>query len=354
MSKPKLIELDIVRAWAIVAVVVIHGTSNATLLPVGGFSQGVFYAINRLSHFAVPVFVWISGLVLFYSYYERWDKKAAVTFMNKRFKLILIPYALWSCFYYIYNQLMYHGTVSIDLWQLFKLLLSGNASYHLYYMVIIMQFYCLFPLLMLLIFTFKRLRFLLFPLGLAIQALFYMFQHWISPIPYSATMFPSYTAYFTCGAFIGMHYQSVMELLRRRTGLTVAFFLICAIAFTGMYLLHQYRLAAFPIIWYEVTLLLYSIAAALGLTLIGTYLVREKPRAAALLLNIGTMSFAVYLLHPALLTVWMRLWKPPASIGLYDAYTIGAVLFSLSGSLYIAFLYRTISFNRKIVPSKSI
>src|SRR5438105_649855 len=69
-KKPKIVEIDIIRAIAILAVVVIHGTSNAVMLPLGTVSQAVFFAVNRLSHFTVPVFIWVSGLVLFYSYYD--------------------------------------------------------------------------------------------------------------------------------------------------------------------------------------------------------------------------------------------------------------------------------------------
>lgn len=43
LSKPKLSEIDIVRALAIFAVVLIHGTSGATQLPVRTGSQAFFH-----------------------------------------------------------------------------------------------------------------------------------------------------------------------------------------------------------------------------------------------------------------------------------------------------------------------
>ena len=146
LSRPKLTEIDIMRAIAIIAVLLIHGTSGATQLPLRTGSHAVFFILNKASLFTVPLFIWISGVVLFYSYYDRWEQGMSLVFWTKRLRKILIPYILWSLFYYLFNQFIFHGRFGFDVVHVIKLLMSGNASYHLYYMIIIVQFYLLFPL----------------------------------------------------------------------------------------------------------------------------------------------------------------------------------------------------------------
>ncbi|OPH57841.1 hypothetical protein BC351_04940 [Paenibacillus ferrarius] len=98
--RSKIYEMDIVRALAILAVVLIHSTSDATVEPTdGSLSQIIFYAINRACQFAVPLFILISGVVLFYQYYEDWNLKSAIKYLRKRIWRIAIPYYTGSRFY---------------------------------------------------------------------------------------------------------------------------------------------------------------------------------------------------------------------------------------------------------------
>lgn len=120
-SRPKLTEIDILRAIAIIAVLVIHGTSDATQLPLGTGSHAVFFILNKASLFTVPLFICISGVVLFYTYYEHWESGMSRVFWTKRLRKILIPYVLWSLFYYLFNQFPFHGRFGFDVVHVIKL-----------------------------------------------------------------------------------------------------------------------------------------------------------------------------------------------------------------------------------------
>ncbi|MEW9698434.1 acyltransferase [Paenibacillus sp. SI8] len=340
-KRPKIPEIDFVRAIAILAVLLIHGTSTATLLTVGSASQAIFFTLNRACLFTVPVFIWISGVVLFYNYYDHWEPRTSFVFWAKRLRRILIPYLLWSVFYYFYNQLMFHGRIDLDAFYLFKLLLSGNASYHLYYMVIIVQFYLLFPIVMTAVRKFRWLRQGLIPLGLSIQAASYCINHWLFPIPEYASLFASYSALFAFGAFIGIHYASMIAWTSRNKLWIWLVLILGGVSFVGMLLLHQYRLIALENTWFELALLLYCFAAALCLVEWGQRIFKKSSPLRAAMTGLGAASFGIYLVHPALLTLWDRLKPVQEQLMLYDLHTASSIPFGLFGSWLLVMLYRS-------------
>jgi peptidoglycan/LPS O-acetylase OafA/YrhL len=352
-KKPKIVEIDIIRAIAILAVVVIHGTSNAVMLPLGTVSQAVFFTVNRLSHFTVPVFIWVSGLVLFYSYYDAWDKRSAFAFMVKRLRLILVPYVLWSIFYYVFNQWMFHSVVHLDPWYLIKLLISGNASYHLYYIIIILQFYLVFPVLISLCKRSAKFRLLLIPIGIGVEAAFYSFSHWVRPIPYFESLFPGYCALFAFGAFTGIYHAEVLRWVNHWSVWVYVTCLLSGTAFTGMYVGSQYGIVSFENTWYELVLLLYCGATALSVLLFGQKLLGQNPWYAGALLSLGSASFGIYLAHPALLTLWDHVVKPPTDVWQFDLHTIAAILLSLLGAWGLTVGYRWIRWQKKAVAPSS-
>lgn len=333
-SKPKLSEIDIVRAIAIIAVVLIHGTSGATQLPVGTGSQTFFFILNKASLFTVPLFIWISGLVLFYSYYDRWEPGMARVFWTKRLQKILIPYILWSLFYYLYNQIMFHGTMDVDAFYLLKLLLSGNASYHLYYMVIIVQFYVLFPFMLAAVKRYTLLRRGLIPLGIGIQAASYTIHHWVFPIPEYDSLFLSYTATFSLGAFMGIYYPTMVTWAIRYKRWIWSAVLLAGGAFAGMLLLQQHDLANIENTWFELALLAYCLTIPLVCVPWARNQLARGSRFGASLSALGAASFGIYLVHPAILTLWDRVVPEPAPerLWLYDLHTVAAVLIGLLGS----------------------
>jgi len=130
--------IDTLRAVSILAVILIHTTTKVlefTHYDLINYSFTLF--LNQIGRFAVPLFFLISGFVLELSSehdVNYWQ------YIKKRFSKIVIPYLFWSLFYYylIYNQ--NHDN-------LIRVILTGNASYQLYFIPTLCIFYILFPLL---------------------------------------------------------------------------------------------------------------------------------------------------------------------------------------------------------------
>lgn len=148
IKKEHISELNILRTLAFGAVVLQHVLgiyrNNPNVYPAESITMAFVFVAAK---FAVPMFIFISGMVLFYNYYE---KLKYPQFIIKRAKEILLPYAVWTL---VYN--LYFGRHSLSLrWSTLKDwckdLLLGTGAYHLWYVVMIFQLYLFLPIIVLL------------------------------------------------------------------------------------------------------------------------------------------------------------------------------------------------------------
>lgn len=140
--KEKIRELDILRGIALLAVILQHVlgvySRRVDITSAESIMLGMLF---NFSKFAIPAFVLITGIVLFYNHLEKLNYQH---FMKKRAMEILVPYLVWTVVYQIYNN----GIPSAGFeWikELIKLMVLGNGSYHLWFVVMIFQFYLLTP-----------------------------------------------------------------------------------------------------------------------------------------------------------------------------------------------------------------
>ncbi|MFD2371557.1 acyltransferase [Brevibacillus sp. GCM10020057] len=143
IRKERIAELDLIRSFAFLAVVYQHVIGVYMRKPGVGEQTAILYGmLFHLLKFAVPAFIFITGLVLLYNYYERVHYPS---FIRKRVKEILVPYVVWSGVYLSLQPNLQADGQSIC-WTVLKNLLTGSASYHLWFVVMIFQFYLLYPL----------------------------------------------------------------------------------------------------------------------------------------------------------------------------------------------------------------
>jgi surface polysaccharide O-acyltransferase-like enzyme len=136
--RERIKSIDSLRGFAILAVVLIHTTTRT--LEASGFNISEFswtLFLNQTARFAVPLFFVMSGFVLEYSYHEEFDYWS---FVKRRFSKIFVPYVFWSLFYYIFIYNQNHDNF-------LRVILTGNASYQLYFIPTLCIFYLLFPFL---------------------------------------------------------------------------------------------------------------------------------------------------------------------------------------------------------------
>lgn len=144
MENKRLKELDILRAFAFILVVEQHSMGGfINIVGITTVDSKIFTIFYVLAKPAVSIFLCISGIALFYAYYENFNLKK---YYIKRISNIFIPYIIWSIIYLIINN---------DIDSLFIKLLSGSGCYHLWYMGMNIRLLIYFPIIL---YFFKKIR----------------------------------------------------------------------------------------------------------------------------------------------------------------------------------------------------
>jgi len=234
----RIIELDYLRASAFCAVVLQHVLGYFGRQSVTTYQHSILLGlIFGMVKFAVPMFVFLSGMVLFHTYYEKLNY---LKFLRKRLVTIFIPFLLFTVFYVLYpNQNIFDITFQWLL-NLIPLLIYGSGKYHLWYVAMIFQGFLLLPIL---IWIFKKIEawlmnkkriyvyfFILFFLSLYVVYITYYYQLFgfiNQPLIKSfffkmhSVGFVSYIAYFFLGAVAARYYdQWIMFVNKHKWSIT--------------------------------------------------------------------------------------------------------------------------------------
>ena len=140
MTQERLSEIDILRAIAFIFVVIQHtlgGYSNIEGIPYSSFI--IMKLIYVMATPAVPIFLFISAVALFYVHSKKFDCKS---YYLKRIKYILIPYAIWSAINMI--ELGNKDRFKDFIIQVF----AGNGAFHLWYMGMVLRIFIFFPIIL--------------------------------------------------------------------------------------------------------------------------------------------------------------------------------------------------------------
>ena len=215
-------EFDLIRALAIVSVVITHA----------GFSAlrdrtFLFVSIDTLQLFCVPAFLILSG---FFLTNKQENQNNPTQIVKKRLSKIIPPYLFWSVILYTLNNL---GTLKkFDLIALIRDILTGSVMPPYYFIVVIIQCYFWWWLLV-------KLNFLepgkVLGLGLIIQTIFTILFYltalkYISiPLPLMERWIFSWILPFSTGLFLGSSYNKIQPIIERRKlqilGATILFFI---------------------------------------------------------------------------------------------------------------------------------
>lgn len=295
--KTFLKEFGYLRAIAALSVIMIHVT--------GRFDTGqTSHIVNQTMRYAVPLFIIMSGFLLYYSDTEK-KETSVLKPLYKRVKKVLIPYVLWTLIYDIYNyrhnlSMILQGN-SHTLKFICKQLIYGTGSYHMYFVVIIIQMYVLYPLLKIWMERSKNTVLVIsFIMTLGFQTAIYLKELGFnallqSNIPYYE-IFPVWIFYFVFGIYCASCFDRWKDwTVQNMPGIISIWFLSLAIVLTDAFLSKIYDISMKP------SIIIYCVASFYFLYIICTRIQLKTKIIAKFLDWVSKQSFIIYLSHALIL-----------------------------------------------------
>lgn len=151
-ASQRIVSYDAMRVLAAVAVVAIH-VMAAGMSARGPEGASVPWLFNTYTFiwFATPAFAFLSAALVWAPRRPVRGWSEYVAFLRRRSTVVLFPYLFWTAFYILYARYtpsdlrpqMPIGTYIVDV---VKLLLLGRASFHLYFIPVVLEMYLVAPL----------------------------------------------------------------------------------------------------------------------------------------------------------------------------------------------------------------
>ncbi|MEW2507548.1 acyltransferase [Amycolatopsis sp. NPDC047767] len=300
-------QLDLYRVITFALVIFMH-VLGATTFPQDVVSD----ALEAPLHLTREAFFALTTFVLVFSYRSRPPRPVA--FWRRRVPLVAVPYVVWSVLYWGYSLLTAEqpvGSVAAALRALGIEIANGTAWYHLYFLLVTLQVYLLFPMLMKLVRTLERRPWLVLGISGAVQIAVTCFLSYPPEgVEYSTvsrfftTLLP-YQFYSVLGAVAAVHFEAVQAWVRRhRWFVAGGLVATLAVAETG------YFVSVHNGLWPELAsdafrpyLVPWCVAAIAGLFLAGTRWAEAGRPAGRVVSWAVDRSFAIFLTHPLALAL---------------------------------------------------
>lgn len=294
--------VDVVRVLTFACVIAVHTVSTTWALDDPRADAAVM-----LLHFTREAFFVLTACVLTHSSMDR--PLPPGPFWRRRFLLVGVPYVVWTVLYAALQQVPTPVATADLPWSLVLDLATGVGWYHLYFLLVSLQFYLVFPVFRrLLVVTRGHHRWLLLAALVAQVAA----DRWIHDptatgtkallLPYAGSFVGSYVFFLVLGGLVAEHRVRVLDALRRRPAAVVV-----ALAVTGVAAEWSYQAAigsgenaivASDV--FQPVMIPWVIAVVAGFALLGLVWAGEG-RAPRWVPWASERSFGVFLIHPAFL-----------------------------------------------------
>ena len=328
-------EVGYLRGFAALAVIAVHVSMNYIRVPVVNLLALTNAFIYIVAHFAVPVFLFISGWVLAARYTGDFSIRE---FYRRRAWRVIPPYLFFTALYLLVRvdgTIGFAGIPSLE--RAASALLLGTAAYHLWFFALIIQVYLLFPLIVRGYDIFDRAgaaAYLLFSLFF-LMTLWNMGAHLMGAFAgaewYTVLirLVPSHLLYVAAGVHVARHpgvlssLPSAWVLAAAGAGaLLLGGTWVTAILVSGS--LTATSLAVFCI--YRILEPFYYVPVIAALVLAARRLDVGNGRVAGAVRSFGEHSYGIYLVHPLIIAAGATAWFSLTGLLWVDWLTYPAIL----------------------------
>ncbi|WP_318525035.1 acyltransferase [Sedimentibacter sp.] len=286
-NKDKLYELDYMRFIACLAVMAVHiSATGVTEYIHGSFPHIVMLIINRSLKFTTPVFIFLSGVTSFYSYRKKEFKY--FSFLKRRLTKVLVAYFVWCIIYYA--AYIYIGYYGIDIKFFIKSVLLGTMSYHLYFVIIIIQMYIVGPVFYHAMKNSEKKIHILFVAAIitVLCAEFLRFE-------LSDRVFLKYMVFYMLGIYVTLEYDKYIDWINKNKIFVVAGYLMSGLIYTVAFF---YNMVIITYVWF-----VFSVFSVVFVYYVGLVLKYKLKNIYSFIKLFGQSSYYIYLMHPLVLTI---------------------------------------------------
>ncbi|MGF7237793.1 MAG: acyltransferase, partial [Frankia sp.] len=309
-----LYQIDLFRMLTFVAVIFVHATGGTTSV-----SSLTANGTLNLLHFTREAFFFLTAFVLFHTYYRR--PPMATTFWRRRFLLVGVPYVAWSVFYGFgqVRQVAHDDGLLDAAGRLGWLLITGDAYYHLYFLLVTLQVYLFFPLILKLVRRTEGHHGLLLAASVVLQAAILLEVQYGPPRPglwgvartHAHVLLLTYQLWVVIGALAAVHLRGFHARVGDRPGralaVTAGGAAVATLSYAEAIRAGQNPFTASGV--FQPIMILWAPAMIVGLYAVGSMWARRRRpggRVDAFVMLASEISFGVYLVHPAVLNWVLR------------------------------------------------
>lgn len=343
--RPRLEAIEYIRGISMLGVIGIHTGSQYLMNPSANIHLVALFEVA--SRFSVPIFFFISAFGLFYNM-DINKKLNLKNFYLRRIKTVMVPYLVWSAFYMLHYVFLYRDYSILTLKSLAFKLFFGDASYQLYFLVILLWFYLLMPVWIYLI---KRINLAGLAALFIVQVAFDYFSSYSlradgishailkALINYRLNYWVlHYVFIFVLGGWLAVHADKFKLAMKNYRKELIAFFVLSLAGILGYYYKLLYVTGYTPLEAINTAHqlspigIVYTIAASLFFFTIFTD--NGYPAAIKNLLHLlGKHSYFAYLVHPIFITYIIMIMHSknivmtaPKAIAFYFAITVLSII----------------------------
>lgn len=296
MNKPIYKEIHFIRAIACLLVIMVHVT-GVIHNEVNGIPVLFNLILNQLSRLGTPIFAVLSAFLLFSSVQNRGFQFRK--FFLSRTTKVIFPFIIWTT---VYVSLLYFkgwGFSNNIFTFIFSNYILGEGFYHLYFIITIIQFYMIFPILQLARNKFTIL--LLFIISLPLNYLFLSIREigdfgGIEHVILHRSFILNWISYFLLGAVMAYYFNDIRRFCKNyvKTIITLAILVLIGVGseikadamFTSARPMNLIYIPVFT------------------LFLITIYQFFERNKQVMHIVNIiGRYSMGLYLIHPLVIII---------------------------------------------------
>ena len=332
--KKRYVEFDYIRVFAAISIIVIHATSRYI------YDSRMAYYANQFVRFAVPLFIILSGLLLFLSVAGR--KLDALNFYKKRARKMIIPFVVWTAFYIVFSNISIIKAGKFGLYDFIALFLKGliygNGYDHLYFMTIIIQLYLLYPILNYLICRWQYPALIIslvvtlsYQTGVYLQMLNILKLPW-TPFPYYE-FFPTWIFYFVFGMYLGKNITGFERVIgNKKVVVGSVWFISLVLLILDSRATKIYESIRPSIIFYCLMTFLFAYCVAVSLDIKNQRLIESAKW-------VSMQSFLIYLSHLVFMKIFSSLCAHLGVAGRLNNSLYVVILFVGTTALTLAFAF---------------